>query len=219
MKKILIALTSFLFCLQLFGAETVVTVTPGQPLPFGGSGDFKANGSVPMTGELSTPSVKITSGNPTNGAIFVATNTAGQGTWRATPFLHAYATQALAFVSGDFSEPTFHSVIRQRGGSWNGKVFTPGEIGNIQYCGVMRFLGGYTTSATVWWYLHVNGVLTSQGNGFSPGAYVLVVPFSGSTYCDNPTNTYQIKLYNNSGVIITNYTTVNEMNINFVMTP
>jgi hypothetical protein len=218
MKKILITL-SLLFCIQLFAGESIVTVTPGQPLPFGGSGDFKANGSVPMTGELSTPSVKITSGNPTNGAIFVATNTAGQGTWRATPFLHAYATQAIAFTYADFTEPIFHAVSQQRGGTWDGKVFVPGTTGNIQYSGVMRFIGAIPPSSAAWWYFYVNGVLTSQSVGIAPYAGALSINFSGSSYCDNPTNRYQIKVYNNTGAPITNFTTIENMNIHFIMSP
>ena len=128
--------------------EKVLTWDDTEPFPFGG--DFLADGSVPMTGDLNMGGQSITNGNnititnvftakdivvtnvaisggsPTNGAVFVATNNAGQGTWDAPSCIYAVRTNDQVIAASTPTDVIFNKVYDDISGEYNAAtgVFT-----------------------------------------------------------------------------------------------
>ncbi|MCK9602434.1 MAG: hypothetical protein M0R06_25535, partial [Sphaerochaeta sp.] len=109
--------------------------------------DLVANAALPKseTNALTVTALQITGGSPTNGAVWVATNTAGQGAWRSQIFVEAYRSTGQAYGDGSWATPTFPTISRQSGGIFDGTNWTPGVSGRwIIFTARGTIFGTYT---------------------------------------------------------------------------
>jgi len=108
------------------------SVAIGQSVTNTEPNSTKIKGSLNMDGQAVTnvSALQITGTSPTNGAVWIATNTAGQGEWTVFPGI--YAENAGTWVSGaDWVNATFPTVVNQIEGTWDGTNWTPGVLGYI----------------------------------------------------------------------------------------
>ena len=109
----------------------------------------RRDGTLPMTGQLETPNIKITSG-ATNGATFVCTNNNGQGTWstvssyrywNATLTTRSNSTLVISGVGFRPSGATVHAICTAKPVSSFGFV---DSYGNQSSLGVYDDGTGYS---------------------------------------------------------------------------
>jgi hypothetical protein len=122
-----------------YATELTIGTTPGTAYD-AGSGVAVSNlaaGALPAlsTNALAVAALQVTGGSPTNGAVLVATNGAGQGKWMVYPKIFARKTTTVN--SGLSTFLTFDTVDQQIGGVWDGTNWTPGVVGwmtiNVAY--------------------------------------------------------------------------------------
>jgi len=78
------------------------------------------------TNALAVTKLQITGGSPTNGAVWMATNTVGQGGWLVYPKLLATRNTDKNFPNGNvFTSLECTNVLFQRGGSYSGSQWSP----------------------------------------------------------------------------------------------
>lgn len=109
---------------------------PVQDLSLAINGHSAFRGNIRVTGtstfaSVTAASLQITGGNPTNGAVWMATGTDGQGTIVRLPHIQAYDAVANVYPSGGYSNLVFGTTESQYGGKWDGINWTPGIIGKI----------------------------------------------------------------------------------------
>jgi len=94
---------------------------------WGAAASSVANAALPAssTNSLAVTALQITGGNPTNGAVRVATDTAGNGKWSEPVFVSAYPK--LLNISNTTAQLYFTNVIFQVGNYYNAtaSTFTP----------------------------------------------------------------------------------------------
>jgi len=152
------------------------------------------DGSVPMTGELEVPSVKVTGGSPTNGAVFMATNEIGQGTWTIYPKLEAINTSAYV-LAATWNQLTFPTLVNQLGGTWDGTNWTPGIVGYVNF----NIYGNSVTASQKAIALYKNGV-----SFIAPPLGPTSEAWSGNATFYNNLATNKYAIYAFSTVIVTN---------------
>lgn len=92
-----------------------------------------ANNALPKTftntGVMAA--MQITGGSPSNGAVWVATNTVGQGTWSVLPKIYATSgDKGMVFSNNVFTPLVFTNNLKQvGGGTFDGTSWTPGIVG------------------------------------------------------------------------------------------
>jgi hypothetical protein len=89
-----------------------------------GAGDFKADGSVPMTGTLLTTNITISGGSPTNGAVYIATNSAGEGMWSGWAVFRARLAVVQTNYQDTVSNMYYGTEDYDYGNNFDGTTFT-----------------------------------------------------------------------------------------------
>jgi len=79
------------------------------------------------TNALSVTALQITGTSPTNGAVWAATNSTGQGKWNV--YTEISAVNTTAYVLTGWTLITFPTVQSQIQGTWDGTNWTPGAVG------------------------------------------------------------------------------------------
>ena len=170
---------------------------------FEGNIDLRAS-SITNIGAASVASLQVT-GGATNGAQLICTDTSGQIAYSVYPIIWASQTNKVVFTDGGTTNLRFEKLEYQRGGSWDGKNWTPGVIGkgHIYFqewaiCGVPGVTYGklYRDGALI---------LNSDYHSFVESLWAAAVNFN--FYNSNATSVYYVALYNGfipSGSPITN---------------
>jgi hypothetical protein len=161
----------------------------------------KAGGT--MTGELQVPALRI-SGTPTNGAVFVCSNTAtGQGVWRVYPKFYSYSSTATAFANATATEIPFNNTTIC-GGTFDGTYWTPGVVGWVSLSGGIEFTSKIVTGHLLVFF-NKNGAALDQGTMvFDSGIGYPAVKNSGIFPNDNATNRFSLAVIPYVGSTITN---------------
>ena len=157
---------------------------------------LRTDGTIPMTGTLETPSIKITSG-ATNGAVWVATNAAGQGALTVFPKFIAKSTVAKVYTNAvTYGQIPFETTLSKVGGSWDGTNWSPGVVGQITLWAYIE-LSGPISGTGPWTWLRFD----KNGNPNQGSLTVSTSPIDRATimlrvddYCDNATNKYSVRL-------------------------
>jgi len=151
--------------------------------------DLNVGGDFAVVSNVSAATLQITGGTPTTGAVFIATNPAGQGEWTVFPGI--YAENAGTWVSSaDWVNATFPTVVNQIEGTWDGTNWTPGVLGYIAIKARGSVPVALTRSKT---QLLKNGVVIAASLDISTGSGG---EWSGMfvSYNDATTNKYKIQV-------------------------
>jgi hypothetical protein len=89
------------------------------------------------TNALAVTALQVTGGSPTNGALFRATNSVGQGTWVILPKVDAASSAAQIFNPSALV--VWNTTNQVYGGLWDGTYWTPG-IGWVRINAQVLFL-------------------------------------------------------------------------------
>lgn len=169
---------------------------------------LKRDGSLPMTGELETPSLKITGGSPTEGAVWRSTGTDGAGEWStSTPGWSLSVGAAKVMTNATFTRCGFDTIVYS-----NSVVFdlenyqvTPQVPGWYIVTANPKFLGPSSAAAR-------EGFIEIRGPGADPVAEMYSKDTWGNWYrpCAtalqyfNGSDAGYINCYHNFGNDITN---------------
>ena len=115
-------------------------------------GNINLNGNTLSNGTASVTALQVTGGSPTNGAAFICTNTAGQGTWQPLVYAIYHKTGTITFASGNVVPITWDNTETNVGRSL---IASNGYITNLP-------TGKFTLST----YINV-GVQNSSDGYFS----------------------------------------------------
>ena len=164
----------------------------------------KLDGSRPMTGGLTVPSLAVTDGSPTNGALWAGTNTTGGGKWTVYPAIYVKKANTQAITNAVPTLLTWPTTIAQIGGTWDGTKWTPGVVGTVQ---IVASLQWDATARTGWSILQ----LSKNGASYQTGPTIRISSDSYSTvqasfqfYNAQATNVYGISVNTSFGVTATN---------------
>ena len=165
-----------------------ILLTNTASLAQGATADLALPKSFTNTGIMTA--VQITGGSPTNGAVFIATNTTGQGKWSGPCAFFANLDTDFSFTN-TVARTVVWSVERYNyGGNWNGTTFTAPVNGVYAFEGaVIVSIKTGTTVGDVWPAILVNGAVqvdfcVLQGSYNSNNGYA-IGDFSHTIYLTN----------------------------------
>jgi len=163
------------------------------------------------TNALAVTALQVTAG-ATNGAVFVATNTAGQGTWKVLGKIHAGKSDTMPFTNNVYTAVVWDETINQTGGQWDGTSWTPPNVGWVQINVNLWILSGVTLTGDN------NFVLKKNGADFLFGSrdyYSGVIPNASAPWVffnNASTNVYSVWYRPLFGTTVTN---IGNSSINF----
>jgi hypothetical protein len=122
-----------------------------------------ANAALPKTATnaLSVTALQITGGSPSNGAIWIATNTSGQGGWNSFVAFNAHLTNANFLYTNatgrsiQFSDP-FGNIRYNYGSAFDGTQFTAPVSGWYAFSFVCRWTRAFGTAGASDFHIRKN---------------------------------------------------------------
>jgi len=158
-----------------------VVVEEGQPLPWEEiQGDAQywsqyaatqdvdiAGNNLTNVGTITSTNLQIVGGSPTNGAVWIATNTAGQGTWVAPSYVFASRTNNMVISNATITDITFNSEKVDLLSEFDGTTFTASMDGIYAVTGAVSW---YTLVATKRYSLYIHAASNFYYYEYMPGA-------------------------------------------------
>jgi hypothetical protein len=169
------------------------------------SGAVVSNASLVQATTGTLANLTITGGTPTNGAVWVATNTNGQGTWSVPSAVYAQVGWGPFTVAyGGNVNVGYSNLVYNVGGAFDGTNWTPGALGWYAFDGSVCL---DTIDSDVG--AMVSLILMKNASALITRDYHLgktrsSVTLSCVIYNNHVTNSYNFNLYNASGRTLTN---------------
>ena len=132
----------------------------------GGNLDGGGN-NLTNVGTITTTNLQIVGGSPTNGAVWIATNTAGQGTWVAPSYVFASRTNNMVISNATITDITFNSEKVDLLSEFDGTTFTASMDGIYAVTGAVSW---YTLVATKRYSLYIHAASNFYYYEYMPGA-------------------------------------------------
>ena len=138
---------------------------------------------------MTAPSNTVSSS--TNGAVWVATNSVGQGKWVVYPKISAYSVAGQNFGTFGGVYLVCATVDQQIGGVWDGTNWTPGVIGWVSISASLQF-GVGQPAGTIWISIKRNSQTVGRSTPYYFSGNYPSFGVSAIDYCGNVTNRYSI---------------------------
>jgi hypothetical protein len=146
--------------LALNGESNIVMRVDGSNVYFGAP-DVLAKTS---TNSLTVTALQITGGNPSNGAVWIATNTGGQGGWSKPVMFCGNMTNLFYFTNAVARLLTFNQEVYDFGNCWDGTTFTAPVNGfySFKYAAYCQRVTAGSTVGACYGDFYLNGTFYSE---------------------------------------------------------
>ena len=168
--------------------------------------------SITDATNVTTHALTITGGSPTNGAVWVATDTTGQGTWSALPKIDMTSDSGgtTVFPDDELTKVVFNSINAIYGGAWSNNEWVPGVVGwcSVSALTLLRADLGTIEDKLLYSYLVRNGATFRRGayNRVTlPSNSFITIGGSWVFYNSIATNAYSFWVRQNFGNAHTNF--------------
>ena len=138
-----------------------------------------------------TTNLQITGGGPTNGAVFMATNSLGQGAWKLPSYFFVVKTNSQSFSTA-LSNVTFDVENFDNKNRFADNAWTPGSIGYVFLRASIRFNDAQTGQRYIIFIVR-DGISLSAGD-LSAASSVVVPQVSTHDYCPSSTSKYWVAI-------------------------